>query len=93
MHFNKILALFILATAATTAPVEDLEARAPTCPTTTIKFCCKQFVSLSLFSITGVGQDCIKVSSTTTCPATRAKFPPCCARPVFDGTGLVCFAA
>ncbi|KFZ17394.1 hypothetical protein V501_01746 [Pseudogymnoascus sp. VKM F-4519 (FW-2642)] len=87
MQFNKILALFIVATAATAAPVEDLEAR--TCSTG--DYCCERFIKVTLFSIRGVGQNCVKNPSHLSCTAPRAA-PACCPNAAFDSSGLVCFA-
>ncbi|KFZ16639.1 hypothetical protein V502_04998 [Pseudogymnoascus sp. VKM F-4520 (FW-2644)] len=104
MHFTKILALFVVATAAATAaPVEDLEERtaAPvedleerqksaTCRTKSSGYCCIRYAPVNIFFIKGVGQNCQKWKS----PCSKGKTHVCCPNNVYNHQGkgdLVCY--
>ena len=65
MHFNKILTLFVVATAATAAPAEDLEARAiPACASARGDFCCARSDPFVFLFIRSIGQNCVPRMST-----------------------------
>lgn len=60
MQFKNILALSMVAIAATAAPADDptvdLEARQTPCTADNAIYCCDTFVPISIFFIRGVGQ-------------------------------------
>ena len=56
MNFKNIFALVMVATAATAAPAEDLEARQASCLTTNAIYCCDGFIPFNFLFIRGIGE-------------------------------------
>ncbi|KAJ5907521.1 hypothetical protein N7495_000203 [Penicillium taxi] len=93
MQFKSIFVLSIVSTAATAAPVEDIETRQASCPVATAPYCCDSYLAINIPNIIngiGLGHCVARVDPEKCGEGGKPKVGICCQYPNLSSGSVTC---